>query len=192
MLARPSLFAEGSLSICAVRKIVVPPSSAFSWQWPQSPGDCAHRLRPVSSRSVSSKQLFIDDYIILSLSHAKQVLNPAVKHPDNPLLKADRPWDGSYVGLNKIIYEEDTGLFRLWYRTTGGFASSKAANRLRPYRYDWGWENGRAVRHKVDDPFGYSGYPDDEGWLLCYATSRDGIHWEKPNLGKVEFNGFQE
>ena len=80
----------------------------------------------------SSKQLFIDDYIILSLSHAKQVLNPAVKHPDNPLLKADRPWDGSYVGLNKIIYEEDTGLFRLWYRTTGGFASSKAANRLRP------------------------------------------------------------
>ena len=137
----------------------------------------------------SSKQLFIDDYIILSLSHAKQVLNPAVKHPDNPLLKADRPWDGSYVGLNKIIYEEDTGLFRLWYRTTGGFASSKAANRSRPYRFDWGWENGRAVRHKVDDPFGYSGYPDDEGWLLCYATSRDGIHWEKPNLGKVEFNG---
>ncbi len=140
----------------------------------------------------SSKQLFIDDYIILSLSHAKQVLNPAVKHPNNPLLKADRPWEGSYVGLNKIIYDEDTGLFRLWYRTTGGFASSKAADRLRPYRYDWGWENGRAVRHKVDDPYGYSGYPDDEGWLLCYATSRDGIHWEKPNLGKVEFNGSKD
>ena len=140
----------------------------------------------------TTKQLFIDDYIIQSLSHAKQVLNPAVKHPGNPLLKADRPWDGSYVGLNKIIYEEDTGLFRLWYRTTGGFASSKGADRLRPYRYDWGWENGRAVRHKVDEPYGYSSYPDDEGWLLCYATSRDGIHWEKPNLGKVEFNGSKD
>ena len=24
---------------------------------------------------------------------------------------------------------------------------------------------------------------------LCYATSRDGLHWEKPELGVVEFNG---
>ena len=137
----------------------------------------------------STRQLFIDDYIIQSLSHAKQVLNPAVKHPENPLLKHDRPWEGNYVGLSKLIYEPDTGLFRMWYRTTGGFVSSKAPDRLRPHRWDWAWENGRAVRKKVDDPYGYSGYPDDEGWRLCYATSRNGIHWEKPNLGKVEFNG---
>jgi len=25
--------------------------------------------------------------------------------------------------------------------------------------------------------------------VLCYATSRDGVTWEKPNLGLVEFNG---
>ena len=24
---------------------------------------------------------------------------------------------------------------------------------------------------------------------LCYATSTDGIHWEKPSLGLIEFNG---
>ena len=24
---------------------------------------------------------------------------------------------------------------------------------------------------------------------ICYATSTDGIHWEKPNLGLVEYNG---
>src|SRR5438093_2676408 len=24
---------------------------------------------------------------------------------------------------------------------------------------------------------------------LCYAVSRDGVHWEKPNLGLVEYNG---
>jgi len=25
--------------------------------------------------------------------------------------------------------------------------------------------------------------------VLCYANSKDGVHWEKPNLGLVEFNG---
>ncbi len=25
--------------------------------------------------------------------------------------------------------------------------------------------------------------------VLCYATSKDGVNWEKPNLGLVEFNG---
>src|SRR5262245_20745340 len=25
--------------------------------------------------------------------------------------------------------------------------------------------------------------------VICYATSKDGVNWEKPNLGLVEFNG---
>ena len=27
------------------------------------------------------------------------------------------------------------------------------------------------------------------GLRVCYATSRDGVEWEKPDLGLVEFNG---
>ena len=27
---------------------------------------------------------------------------------------------------------------------------------------------------------------------ICYATSRDGIKWEKPNLRLVEFNGSRD
>jgi len=37
------------------------------------------------------------------------------------------------------------------------------------------------------------------GWVkgarelrACYAVSRDGVHWEKPNLGLVEYNGSKE
>ena len=33
------------------------------------------------------------------------------------------------------------------------------------------------------------GYGKDVGIRLCYAESKDGIHWEKPNLGLCEFNG---
>jgi hypothetical protein len=27
---------------------------------------------------------------------------------------------------------------------------------------------------------------------MCYAVSEDGLHWEKPNLGLVEYNGSKE
>ena len=27
---------------------------------------------------------------------------------------------------------------------------------------------------------------------LCYATSKDGIHWEKPELGIVDFHGSKK
>ena len=45
------------------------------------------------------KQLFLDRHVVESLTHAKRVLNPAAKHPANPLVKPDRPWEGHYLGL---------------------------------------------------------------------------------------------
>ena len=33
---------------------------------------------------------------------------------------------------------------------------------------------------------------DKEAGSICYARSKDGIHWEKPNLGIVEFNGSKD
>ena len=37
----------------------------------------------------------------------------------------------------------------------------------------------------------YKKFPTGDDWntLLCYATSRDGIVWEKPELGLIEFHG---
>jgi hypothetical protein len=40
------------------------------------------------------------------------------------------------------------------------------------------WYNSLATKNK----------PDIQGFL-CYATSKDGIHWTKPNLNIVEFHG---
>jgi hypothetical protein len=41
------------------------------------------------------------------------------------------------------------------------------------------------------------GDQDDKTWSggqlrLCYATSRDGVHWEKPKLGLCEYNGSKQ
>ena len=57
---------------------------------------------------------------------------------------------------------EDNGLFRLYYR---GSANNPLGN----------------DRHTQDNPM-----------TVCYAESRDGIHWVRPNLGLVEFRGSKD
>ena len=45
------------------------------------------------------------------------------------------------------------------------------------------WYNGNYG--PLDNSIGY----ERVNCRICYATSHDGIHWEKPSLGLVEFNG---
>ena len=131
------------------------------------------------------KQLFIDDYMIQSLSDARQVLNPATKSANNPVVRPDRPWEGRLSPIAKVLYDEEEGLFKMWYRTTDEYKAQRGNGALTDYR----WTDRGAVREKVESPYRYIGDPGQYIYRLCYATSRDGVHWEKPDLGKVEFNG---
>ncbi len=38
----------------------------------------------------------------------------------------------------------------------------------------------------------YTCMDEEKRWYVCYATSRDGLHWEKPNLGLISFRGSKE
>lgn len=38
----------------------------------------------------------------------------------------------------------------------------------------------------------YDAVANDGSRWCCYATSKDGVHWEKPNLGIVSFNGNRD
>ena len=70
----------------------------------------------------TTKQIFADDELIESMVHLYQVLNPGRKHGANPLIVADRPWEG------RVVYVYGTALhdprargkerFRLWYVTS--------------------------------------------------------------------------
>ena len=49
---------------------------------------------------------------------------------------------------------------------------------------------GTVVRVASDDfRMWYLGVGADDGLRVCYATSKDGIAWSKPELGLVEFGG---
>ena len=46
------------------------------------------------------KHLFIDDHRIEELTAAKRVLNRPRKHPDNPVLRGEKPWEQQ--GLHRV------------------------------------------------------------------------------------------
>ena len=65
------------------------------------------------------KQLFIDNYVIEELAGAKKVLNQPVKHPQNPLIRRDQPWEAnlsSPFGYGAVVRDERVGLYKIWYQ----------------------------------------------------------------------------
>ncbi len=105
-------------------------------------------------------QLFVDDWILDDLQGAVRRLNPLRKHPQNPILKPDRPWEGDYTAPNFVVYDEADRLFKMWYVYIKR-ESKRGDPHLKPGRKG-----------------------------LAYAVSRDGVNWEKSELGLVTVPGF--
>ena len=99
-------------------------------------------------------RLFCDDAMLAETENVWPSLHHPVRHRDNPVLVADRAWEG-YLVLQPgtVIHDEQDGCFKMWY-------------------------NAQPSRDKPE-----------AGKNLCYAVSADGVHWEKPELGLVEFGG---
>ena len=109
---------------------------------------------PDEEPAFETQNALIDDECINETENVWRTLHHAQKHDENPLLEADKPWEG-YLVLQPgtVIYDEEASCFRMWYNT----------------------------QPSSDKP--------DVGKYLCYATSPDGISWEKPPLDQFEFEG---
>lgn len=111
----------------------------------------------------SARQLFVDDYLIESTEGLRRTVHRWEKHPENPVLPADKPWEngGNYIlAYGGAIYDQDDGIFKMWYWT------------------------GTPRPEKEGDP------PRRE--VMCYATSPDGVYWQKPDLGIYVWAGSPE
>ncbi len=111
----------------------------------------------------STPQYFWDDYLIERLDNTRPRLNPAVKVLQNPVIRPDRPWEGTDNRIAWVLYDEALGMFRMRY-TTG------------TYTIEGIDDNGELQPKRLNV-------------RLCEAFSEDGIHWTKPDLGLVEFEG---
>ncbi|MDP7162876.1 MAG: hypothetical protein QF792_05220, partial [Phycisphaerae bacterium] len=64
---------------------------------------------------INGKQLFIDDYIIEELKGTEKILNQPVKHPRNPLIVSDKPWDKNGFNRGAVLYDDEEHIYKMWY-----------------------------------------------------------------------------
>ena len=108
------------------------------------------------------RQLFLDLHHVTRMERLTRRLHQPERHPANPVLRGEHPWERFASLYGTVLYDEGFGQFRMWYLT--GPASS-----------DMVTVRGRRALGNIT--------------LLGYATSVDGVHWEKPSLGQVDFEG---
>lgn len=107
--------------------------------------------------------LFADDSGIASSNGVKRTVHAARTRPQ-PVLEGSVPQEGSRVYLAGSVYhDESTGLLSMWYAGHPDLPGGK--------------------KPKV------AGFRGGKGNFVLYATSKDGITWDRPALGLHEFQG---
>ena len=71
-------------------------------------------MNEAGSASRQPRTLFFDDGDVSSRRGVERVIHPARKHETNPLITADRPWEGDNVFLGGTVRKEGE-LYRMWY-----------------------------------------------------------------------------
>lgn len=110
--------------------------------------------------------LFADDSGVASRSGLQRTVQTARTRP-RPVLEGTLPQEGSRVYLTGSVYlDEATGLLRMWYAGHPDLPGGK--------------------KPKVE------GFRSGKGNFVLFATSKDGLAWDRPALGLHEFQGSKE
>jgi predicted GH43/DUF377 family glycosyl hydrolase len=105
----------------------------------------------------SQHQLFVDDEIVANMPGVRRIVEPARKHPANPIIRPEHPWEDDMVLLyGSVLHDQKTNKWHMWYL---------------------------ARNFEDKNPF---------RTVVCYAQSKDGVTWQKPILGRIEYQGSRE
>lgn len=108
------------------------------------------------------RYLFLDMHHITRIEGLYRRLHQPERHPENPILRGENPWESVASLYGTVLYDPQDSLFKMWY-LTGPYVDGMVEVRQR-----------QALGNIT---------------LLAYATSIDGVHWEKPILNQVNFAG---
>ena len=115
--------------------------------------------------SLNAPQIFVDLEDVEPLDNVHQMMHEVEKYAGNPIVRPEKPWERAGGGpAASFIYDEDEKLFKCWYQGVIGDEKPAAGG-------------------------GYEGYGPH---TLNYATSKDGLHWERPDLGLHEVMGTKD
>ena len=113
----------------------------------------------------SRLELFVDDYLIESMEGLRLQLQKP--QSAGKVLNFDKPWEGTTSAYQTVFKDGD--IYRMYYR-----GSSHAG-----YTFPSLLEPGEEA------------IPEHEQ-VACYVESKDGIHWTRPSLGLIEFQGSKD
>jgi len=65
-------------------------------------------------------QLFVDDYLIEEKSNVVRTYHPFKKYAGNPVLVADKPWEGTVPYVYGTVLPDEGGGYRMWYHSYVG------------------------------------------------------------------------
>ena len=135
-------------------------------------------VKSTKSKAHRDRFLLLDSRIIDSTTNANLALGSVQKHPSNPLFVADKPWEPRYDNMYpNVIFDEEEQLYKCWYC---------------PFIVDERTTKTPLAKRNPTATHYMSAKPNKRDEAILYATSKDGIHWEKPELGLVEFDGNKQ
>ncbi|NIA14775.1 MAG: hypothetical protein GWP08_11925 [Nitrospiraceae bacterium] len=132
--------------------------------------DAQDRLASHPSDRQGHKYLLLDSRVIERTSGAHLVLGQVEKDSRNPLFVEDKYWEVRFDNLYaNVYYDEGAQIYRAWYS---------------PFIMDEATSNTSSEERK-NKPY----KPGKREMGICYAESKDGINWQKPELGILDFAG---
>ena len=135
-------------------------------------------VKSTKSKVPRDRFLLLDSRIIDSTTNANLALGRVQKHPSNPLFVADKPWEPRYDNMYpNVIFDEQEQLYKCWYC---------------PFIVDERTTKTPLAKRNPTATNYMSAKPNKRDEAILYATSKDGVNWEKPELGLVEFDGNKQ
>ena len=117
------------------------------------------------------RYLLLDNRVVDDPENAELTLGAIEKHGANPLFGEDRPWEKRFDNLYaNVVYDDEEEMYKCWYS---------------PFVVDHS-ARGMTLRQRREMKYRA---PRNREMAICYATSKDGLAWDKPDLGIVDYDG---
>ena len=119
--------------------------------------------------------LLLDSRVVEKADNARLAVGEVKKDKRNPLFREDKPWEPRFDNVYaNVIYDRADKLYKCWYSPF--IIDERTTSTPREKR------NRKSLNYMGVSPRGRE-------MGVCYAVSKDGIRWEKPEMGRVEFGG---
>ena len=114
---------------------------------------------------MKNRCLFLNLDHITRMDRLYRRVHQPQRHPENPILKGESPWETVASLYGTGIYDPKENQFKMWY-LTGPYIDSMIQVRQR-----------QALGNIT---------------LLAYATSTNGVNWDKPILNQLDIDGSKQ